>query len=93
MDDITHKECETLRLMMQNWRRGFLTWVEPGVESDYILREFKEEITDQLMPYVYRLIESKHLTLAEATELMNGCFEEVDRLKEDIKKLKGGSDG
>lgn len=90
MEEGVREEIETLKKMMRNWRRGFKTWHEPGVSSDYILQEFHEEITDQLMPYVSRLLHSDHLTLEEATQLMDECYGEVQKLKEELEVKDGG---
>ena len=90
MEDLVRKEVETLKLMMSNWRRGFLTWHEPGVSNDYILQEFHEEITDQLLPYVSRLLHSEHLTHQEATELMDQCYAEIGILKKELEVLDNG---
>lgn len=87
MEENVKKEVETLKQMMRNWRRGFLTWHEPGVENDYILQEFHEEITDQLMPYVGRLMHSEHLTCEEARKVMDDCYAEVEKLKKDLEVL------
>ena len=90
MEDLVRKEVETLKLMMSNWRRGFKTWHEPGVSNDYILLEFHEEITDQLHPYVSKLLHSEHLTNQEATELMDHCYGEIAVLKKELEDLDNG---
>ena len=90
MEDLVRKEVETLKLMMSNWRRGFLTWHEPGVSNDYILKEFHEEITEQLLPHVSRLLEMEHITNLEATELMDHCYGEIAVLKKELEDLDGG---
>lgn len=90
MESGIEKEVETIKQMMRNWRRGFLTWHEPGVSNDYILKEFQEEITDQLLPYVYRLMQTEYLTNAEALKLMDECYAEVDVLKKELEDLENG---
>ena len=93
MDPLVVKEFESLKQMMLNWRKGFLTWVESGTDNDYILREFFDDITNHLFPYVTSLLNAKHLTQKEATELMDYCYGEVEALRQDIKEIVWRDDG
>ena len=90
MEPSVKKEIETLKLMMRNWRTGFKTWHQPGVDNSYILKEFHEEISDQLLPYVGRLMQMEHLTHEEACKLMDECYAEVDKLEKELEELDGG---
>ena len=87
MEESARKELETLKMMMKNWRRGFLTWAEPGVDSEYILVEFHEEISDQVLPYVTRLMEMEYINKEEATEFMDFCYQQVEGLREDLEEI------
>ena len=87
MEDGVRKELETLKMMMKNWRRGFLTWAEPNADNDYILKEFHEEISDQVLPYITRLMGLEYLNQAEAAEFMDFCYQQVEGLKRDIEGM------
>ena len=77
MEENVIKELDTLKAMLNNWKRGFLSWASPDGENEYVLLEFREEIDAQLFPYVTRLLETKHLSEPEAREFMDYCYGQV----------------
>ena len=87
MDTLVTEEVAVLKQMILNWHRGYLTWVQPGEDNDYVLEEFHEDITNHLFPYVSRLLALEYLTQEEATELMDHCYSAVGRLKKDIAQM------
>ena len=88
MEENVIKELDTLKEMLNNWKRGFLTWVSPDGDNEYVLLEFREEIDSQLYPYVTRLLETKHLSQSEATEFMDYCFSQVEDLRDQLNKVE-----
>ena len=59
MEENVIKELDTLKGMLNNWKRGFLSWASPDGDNEYVLLEFTEEIQQQLYPYVTRLLEAR----------------------------------
>jgi hypothetical protein len=88
MEDNVIKELDTLKGMLDNWKKGFLSWASPGGDNEYVLLEFREEIEEQLYPYVTRLLENKHLTQPEGTEFMNYCYSQVEDLRDQLSKVE-----
>lgn len=81
MEESVKKEVESLKLMARNWKEGFKTWLTPGEDNSYVYQEFIEEIETILLPYVGRLVETKHLTPAEAKGLVEYYLAQVEDLK------------
>jgi hypothetical protein len=88
MEENVRHELEVLKQMMQNWKRGFLNWASPEGDNDYVLLEFTEEIQQQIYPYVTRLLETEHLSNAEAREFMDYCYSQVDDLRDQLREVE-----
>ncbi|MBW2603759.1 MAG: hypothetical protein JRE28_05510 [Deltaproteobacteria bacterium] len=88
MEENVIKELDTLKGMMNNWKRGFLSWASPDGDNEYVLLEFREEIDMHLFPYVTRLLETEHLSQPEAQEFMNYCYGQVEDLSDQLDKVE-----
>ena len=88
MEENVIKELNTLKGMLNNWKRGFLSWASPDGDNEHVLQEFAEEINMQLYPYVTRLLEAKHLSQSEASEFMNYCYSQVEDLRDQLSKVE-----
>ena len=88
MEENVIKELETLKGMLNNWKRGFLSWASPDGDNEYVLLEFQEEINSQLYPYVTRLLEAQHLNQSEAREFMDYCYGQVEDLRDQLNKVE-----
>jgi len=56
MEENVIEELDTLKGMLNNWKRGFPAWASPGGDNEHVLLEFREEIEEQLYSYVTRLL-------------------------------------
>lgn len=88
MEENVHQELEVLKQMMQNWKRGFLSWASPDGDNDHVLLEFSEEIQEQVYPYVTRLRETENLSAAEAKEFMDYCHSQVEDLRDQLRQVE-----
>ena len=88
MEENVRQELEVLKQMMQNWKRGFLSWASPDGDNDHVLLEFTEEIQEQVYPYVTRLRETEHLSNAEAKEFMDYCYSQVEDLRDQLREVE-----
>jgi hypothetical protein len=88
MEENVQQELEVLKQMMQNWKRGFLSWVSPDGDNDHVLLEFTEEIQEQVYPYVTRLRETENLSDAEAKEFMDYCHSQVADLRDQLRQVE-----
>jgi len=88
MEENVIKELDTLKGMLHNWKKGYLSWASPDGDNDYVLEEFNEEISNTLYPFVTRLLEAKHLNQSEAKEFMNYCYSQVEDLRDQLSKVE-----
>ena len=88
MEENVIKELDTLKGMLNNWKRGFLSWASPDGDNEYVLLEFNQEIQQQLYPYVTRLLETQHLSQSEAQEFMSYCHSQVEDLRDQLNKVE-----
>ncbi len=88
MEENVLKELDTLKGMMNNWKRGFLSWASPDGDNDYVLQEFSEDIQTHVYPYVTKLLETQHLSQSEAKEFMDYCYSQVEDLRDQLNKVE-----
>jgi hypothetical protein len=88
MEENVVKELETLKGMLENWKRGFASWASPDGDNEYVLQEFVDEVRQHLYPYVTRLRETKYLSDSEAKEFMDYCFSQVEDLRNQLNEVE-----
>ena len=88
MEENVRQELDTLKQMLNNWKRGFLSWASPDGDNDHVLLEFTEEIQEQLYPLITRLRETEHLTNTEAQEFMVYCHSQVEDLRNQLREVE-----
>ncbi|MEE9120653.1 MAG: hypothetical protein V3U56_05145 [Syntrophobacteria bacterium] len=88
MEENVRQELDTLKQMLNNWKRGFLGWASPEGDNDHVLLEFTEEIQQQVYPLVTRLRETEHLSGLEAKEFMDYCYSQVEDLRDQLRQVE-----
>ena len=88
MEENVRQELDVLKQMVNNWKRGYLSWASPDGDNQHVLLEFTEEIQEHIYPYVTRLRESEHLNDAEAKEFMDYCYRQVEDLRDQLEEVK-----
>ena len=88
MEENVREELDVLKGMLDNWKRGFLSWASPEGDNDDVLLEFSEEIQMHVYPYVRRLFETNHLSEVEVKEFMHYCFSQVEELRLQLSKAE-----
>jgi hypothetical protein len=88
MEENVREELDVLKGMLDNWKRGFLSWASPEGDNDYVLLEFNEEIQMHVYPYVRRLFETNYLSEVEVKEFMHYCFSQVEDLRFQLSKAE-----
>jgi hypothetical protein len=88
MEENVREELDTLKQMLNNWKRGFLGWASPEGDNDHVLLEFTEEIQQQVYPLVTRLRETEHLSGLEAKEFMDYCYSQVEDLRDQLRQVE-----
>ena len=88
MEENVRQELDTLKQMLDNWKRGFLSWASPDGDNDYVLMEFTEEIQEHVYPFVTRLRETEHLTNSEVQEFMAYCHSQVEDLRDQLRQVE-----
>ncbi len=86
MEKNVREELDALKGMLDNWKRGFLSWASPDGDNEHVLVEFTEDIQVHVYPYVRRLFETDHLTQTEAEEFMSYCLGQVEDLRALLSK-------
>jgi hypothetical protein len=79
-------ELEALKTMVLRWKRSYLGWVPDDGEGDYLLEEFREEISRHVSPFVNRLFQNDHLTWPEAQEFLGYCYSQVEELGQAVEE-------
>jgi hypothetical protein len=82
------KELEALKTMVLRWKKSYLGWVPDDGEGEYLIREFSEEISTHISPFVQRLFENEHLTWSETQEFLNYCYGQVEEVREAVEEAK-----
>ena len=88
MEENVVKELEALKTMVLRWKMSYLGWVPDDGEGDYLLEDFRDEITTHVSPFVHRLFENDHLTWSEAQEFLSYCYSQVEELGQAVKDAK-----
>jgi hypothetical protein len=88
VEENVRQELDTLKQMVNNWKRGFLGWASPDGDNDHVLQEFTEEIQQQVYPFVTRLREAEHLSASEAKEFMDYCYSQVADLSDQLRQVE-----
>ncbi|MGW8209425.1 MAG: hypothetical protein ACWGO2_10480 [Syntrophobacteria bacterium] len=86
MEENVVKELETLKTMVLRWKRSYLGWVPDDGEGEYLLEEFRDEISTHVSPFVNRLFQNDHLTWPEAQEFLNYCYSQVEEVRQAVEE-------
>jgi hypothetical protein len=86
MEENVVKELETLRTMVHRWKRSYLGWVPDDGEGEYLLEEFRDEISTHVSPFVNRLFQNDHLTWSEAQEFLDYCYSQVEEVRQAVEE-------
>jgi hypothetical protein len=86
MEENVVKELEALKTMVLRWKRSYLGWVPDDGEGEYLLEEFREEISRHVSPFVNRLFQNDHLTWSEAQEFLNYCYSQVEEVRQAVEE-------
>jgi hypothetical protein len=84
MEENVVKELEALKTMVLRWKRSYLGWVPDDGGGEYLLEEFREEISRHVSPFVNRLFQNDHLTWPESQEFLNYCYSQVEEVREAV---------
>jgi hypothetical protein len=91
MQDNVRKELDALEQMVLNWRASYLGFATPEGNNDFLVEEFQEEISTYMSPYLRRLFQCEYLTVEEAEEFMDQCYDQVEVLRLQILELESPS--
>ena len=86
MEENVVKELETLKTMVLRWKKSYLDWVPDDGEGEFLLEEFREEISRHVSPFVNRLFQNDHLTWSEAQEFLNYCYSQVEEVRQAVEE-------
>jgi|UniRef100_A0A7C3WIM7 hypothetical protein len=88
MEEYVRLELEALERMVLNWKASYLQYATPDGNNDFLVEEFREEITTYMSPYLRRLYQCEYITKKEAQEFMRQCYSHVEDLRRLIQELE-----
>ena len=88
MEENVVKELEALKIMVLRWKRSYLGWVPDDGKGEYLLEEFRDEISTHVSPFVNRLFQNDHLTWSEAQEFLDYCYSQVEEVRQAVEEAK-----
>ena len=86
MEENVVKELEALKTMVLRWKKSYLGWVPDDGGGEYLLEEFREEISRHISPFVGRLFQNDHLTWPEAQDFLNYCYSQVEEVRQAVEE-------
>jgi hypothetical protein len=75
--------------MVLRWKTSYLGWVPEDGGGEYLLEEFREELSRHVSPFVNRLFQNDHLTWSEAQDFLNYCYSQVEEVRQAVEEAKG----
>jgi hypothetical protein len=88
MQENVRKELDNLEQMVFNWKVNYLGFATSDGNNEFLLEEFHEEITTYISPYLRRLYQCEYLTVDEADEFLDYCYNQVEELRLQIQELE-----
>jgi len=88
MQENVRKELDNLEQLVFNWKASYLGFATSDGNNDFLLEEFREEITTYISPYLRRLYQCEYLTVDEADEFLDYCYNQVEELRLQIQELE-----
>lgn len=88
MQENVRKELDALEQMVFNWKANYLSFATSDGNNEFLLEEFHEEITTYISPYLRRLYQCEYLTVDEADEFLDYCYNQVEELRLQIQELE-----
>jgi hypothetical protein len=88
VEENVRKELNALEMMVLNWKRGYLEHATPDGHNDFLVEEFRGEISTYMDPYIRRLFQCEHITSEEAHEFLNFCDCQVEELRALIREVE-----
>lgn len=88
MQENVRKELDALEQMVFNWKANYLSFATSDGNNEFLLEEFRAEITTYISPYLRRLYQCEYLTVDEADEFLDYCYNQVEELRLQIQELE-----
>lgn len=92
MDDAMKEELRVYKMMLNNWRDSYISWLVTGEDNTWVVEELKEDISTWMAPQVRRFAEMGYMNFKEVQEFWKEVVEIVDDFAK-IAKEYGGKDG
>ncbi|MHC1730096.1 MAG: hypothetical protein AB9866_29545 [Syntrophobacteraceae bacterium] len=73
-------ELEKLKEMVSAWKANYLRIAEESGGGDFLCDDFQEEINENVMPYMRRLLETQHISDSQVQDFLRFCSLQVKDL-------------
>jgi hypothetical protein len=88
MEENVRKELDALEQMVFNWKANYLGFATSDGNNDFLVEEFREEISTYISPYMRRLYQCEYLSVEEADGFLDYCYTQVEELRLQIQELE-----
>lgn len=88
MKNNVSKELETIKLMLDSWEAFYLSQAVAGEDNEYLVDDLIEQITTNLLPYLGRFRELKHINSEEYSNFMTYITNKIAFFTEKIVNKK-----
>ncbi|NLI81449.1 MAG: hypothetical protein GX443_07145 [Deltaproteobacteria bacterium] len=88
MEDLVINELTAIKTMVIRWKEAYLRDAPLDGGGEFLVEEFREEVTSYVVPYVRRLFENKYLNEAEVSDFLGSCYLQVEELQNALEELE-----
>jgi len=82
------QELQVLTGMVLAWKEDYVRSAPFDGGGEYLCQDFSCEIEEYVYPYLRRMVETDHISQAQAREFLDFCYRQVMELQELIEEPK-----
>jgi hypothetical protein len=87
MKQLGRKELETIKVMVVRWRKFYAKFNDYTGGYDFLAEEFRDQISEQVTPYIARLFETGHITEWQRDGFYGWCADQEQLLRQELQPM------